>query len=257
MKKESFNRRELIGYAGTGILGTSINRVQAEIPFSDLPMDKALTAQDKTPVPKKNLNAVTEREEAAYFTPVNSDKKIGIAIVGIGNLTLGQILPAFGHCQYIKPVALVSGDADKAGKVARQYNIPEKNLYTYENFDDIRNNAEIDAVYIVLPNNMHAEFTIRAAKAGKHVLCEKPMANSVKECEEMIEACKKAERKLMIAYRIQYEPNNTQCREWVQQNTFGKVRLLELYNGQNVAPGQWRLQKSLSGGGPMVDVGIY
>ncbi|MGZ4060408.1 MAG: Gfo/Idh/MocA family protein, partial [Bacteroidia bacterium] len=257
MEESILNRRLFLGYTGAAVLTASANKLTAGLLGTDPVKEKKLTKEDKAAVPKKNLNAHTEREEEKYFTPVDPEKKIGFAIVGIGNLTMGQILPAFGASKYAKPVALVSGHADKAKKVAKQYGIAEKNVYSYHNFGEIKNNQDIDAVYIVLPNHMHHEYTIRAARAGKHVLCEKPMANSLKECEEMIDACKKADRKLMIAYRIQYEPNNTKCREWVQDKEFGTVKLLEFYNGQNVAGGQWRLQKKMAGGGPLVDVGIY
>lgn len=204
------------------------------------------------------MTTSSEKKEDQYFHPINPKDRIGFALVGLGKLTLGEILPAFGSSKYCKPVALVSGDADKAKKVAMQYGIPEKGIYNYENFDAIIDNPEVDVVYIVLPNSMHHEYTIRAAKAGKHVLCEKPMANSVKECEEMIDACKNANKKLMIAYRIQYEPYNTLCREWIQNQTYGKVKLMELNNGQDIKdPKAWRLHKALSGGGPLVDTGIY
>jgi predicted dehydrogenase len=120
----------------------------------------------------------------------------------LGHLAFGQILPAFGKCKYARPTALVSGDPDKAAKVAAQYGIPAKSIYNYKNFDEIKNNKDIDVVYVVLPNSMHAEFTIRAAQAGKHVLCEKPMSVSSAEAQRMIDSCKKQKRKLMIGYRI-------------------------------------------------------
>ena len=259
MEKNGLKRRQFIGYMGTGLLTASLGQVQAA--GSILPhlndIDKHLTPEDKKPVPKIKTIDPTEREEGDYPTPVSPEKKIGFAIVGIGDLALNEVLPAFAHSKYAKPVALVSGHADKAKKVAGQYGISEKNIYSYQTFDDIKNNPEVDVVYIILPNNMHREFTIRAAKAGKHVLCEKPMALSPKECEDMIAACKNANRKLMIAYRIQYEPNNAQCRDWVQSKEYGNVKLLEFFNGQhNGDPNQWRLKKSM-GGGSMMDVGIY
>src|SRR5690606_974761 len=104
--------------------------------------------------------------------------RLGYALVGIGSLTMNQILPAFARCQHARPVALVSGDAEKARRVGAQYGIPERSLYSYDTYDRIADNPDIDIVYVVLPNSMHAEYTIRALKAGKHVLCEKPMANT-------------------------------------------------------------------------------
>jgi len=153
---------------------------------------------------------------------------------------------------------LVSGDAGKAQKVAQQYDIPQKNIYNYQNFDEIKNNPEIDAVYIVLPNAMHEEFVVRAAKAGKHVLCEKPMTTSPKSAERMIDACKRAGKKLMIAYRIQFEPNNRQMMQFARQHKFGKVKVITSVNVQNIGdPKQWRLKKALSGGGSLPDIGLY
>lgn len=199
----------------------------------------------------------SEREDERLFTPAPPHKRVGFAIVGLGGLALRQIMPAFAHCRYAKPVALVSGDKKKAGKIARQYGLNEKNIYNYDNFDTIRDNPEIDVVYIVLPNNMHEEFTVRAARAGKHVLCEKPMAITTDACQRMIEACKKADRKLMIGYRIQYEPYNKLAMKWTREKKYGAVKVIDAFNGQNLGdPTQWRLKKSM-GGGALLDVGIY
>jgi len=183
---------------------------------------------------------------------------LGFALVGLGRLTLEEILPAFAEAKRCKPVALVSGSPDKAATVARQYGINPKNIYSYQNYDTIRNNPEVDIIYIVLPNSMHAEYTVRGAKAGKHILCEKPMATSVKECQQMIDACKQANKKLMIAYRIQYEPYNRAMMQMVRSKELGVVRTIEADNGQNQDdPNQWRLKKALSGGGCLPNVGIY
>ncbi len=220
-------------------------------------VNKPIAMSNANPIPRKQLRASTEKKEDDYFTPLNPSERIGFAVAGIGNLALGHILPAFGNCKYSRLVALVSSDRKKARKVAAQYGISEKNIYDYNNFDEIKDNKEIDVVYIVLPNALHHEYTLRAARAGKHVLCEKPMANSVAECEEMIAACRKARKKLMIAYRIQFEPANRLAMCWVRKNHYGKVKLIEAYNGQNVAPSQWRLHKALAGGGSLVDIGIY
>lgn len=186
------------------------------------------------------------------------NKKTGWAIVGLSKLVMDEVLPAFNLCKHAKLVALVSGDDEKATDVAKQYDLHEKAIYNYDNFDEIKDNDEIDIVYIVLPNSQHKEFTVRAARAGKHVLCEKPMATSADDAQAMIDACRKANKKLMIAYRIQYEPKNRRMMQWVRNEKFGRVRLLEGFNGMNVDdPEQWRLKKSLSGGGPLVDVGVY
>ena len=204
------------------------------------------------------LEAQTEQKKGPLPNPEPIDKRIGYAIVGLGHLALEEVLPAFGACEKSKITALVSGDRDKALRVAKQYNISEKNIYDYQNFDSIGKNKDVDVVYIILPNSMHAEFTIRSAKAGKHVLCEKPMANTVAECEQMIKSCEEAKRKLMIAYRIQYEPNNTEVKNMVREEKYGKVKNIVAVNGQNIGdPSQWRLNKKLAGGGSLPDVGIY
>ena len=121
----------------------------------------------------------------------------------------------------------------------------------------MRDNPAIDAVYIGLPNSQHAEFTIRAAKAGKHVLCEKPMATTVADSRAMIEACAQAKRKLMIAYRCQLEAVNLKAVSLVRSGALGSVQAIESAHGFNIPAGEWRLDGKLAGGGPLMDVGIY
>ncbi len=201
------------------------------------------------------LDAPSEKPKETPPLPEPPEKRLGIAVVGIGHLTAEQILPAFGSSRSTKLVALVSGDRKKAELVASHHGVDPKRIYDYAGFDRIADDPAIEAVYIVLPNHLHAEYTVRAAAAGKHVLCEKPMATSVADCERMIDACKKHERKLMIAYRIQYEPHNRFAMAAVRDKRFGKIRLVEGHNGQNIGdPSQWRAKK---GGGPLLDVGIY
>jgi predicted dehydrogenase len=257
----AFNRREFLGTAGKSLVAAAL--------VGELATDNAYAQTTRGPGGGKSMvnvikvdvpsqHATTERQQDSGAAMLSPDNRIGYAIVGIGELTMGQIMPAFGSCKYAKPVALVSGDAAKAKKVAAQHGIPEKNIYNYQNFDQIKNNPEIDAVYIVLPNSMHEEFVIRAAKAGKHVLCEKPMATSSKEAQNMIDACKKAGKKLMIAYRIQYEPNNRLMMQWTREKHFGKVKVINSVNVQNIGdPNQWRLKKALAGGGSLPDIGLY
>ena len=185
-------------------------------------------------------------------------RRLGIAVAGLGHLSLAQILPGFGVAEHVRVTALVSGERDKARVVAAQYGVPERNLYDYANFDRLRDNPDVDIVYIVLPNAMHAEFTVRAAQAGKHVLCEKPMTTNVADAERMIEACKQAGRRLMIAYRCQYEPHHRALIAAVRGGEHGAVRLITAVNGQNNADnGQWRHDRALAGGGSLPDVGLY
>ena len=190
--------------------------------------------------------------------PMPPDKRLGVAVVGLGSLALENIIPAFGSAKSVRLAALVSGEPDKARAVAAEYGVPEGSLYTYDDFDRIRDNPEIDIVYVVLPNALHAEFTIRAAKAGKHVLCEKPMAASVEQAQSMVDACRAAGRRLMIAYRLQYTPEHRTVIEMARAKTYGAVRMIDAVNGQNdAANGQWRQIRALSGGGSLPDVGLY
>jgi predicted dehydrogenase len=186
---------------------------------------------------------------------------IGIAVVGLGKLSLGQIIPAFRNCRSARLTALISGHADKANRIAAEQNLPTGSVYSYADFDRIAANPRIDLVYIVLPNFMHAEFTIRALKAGKHVLCEKPMATTVADGEAMVAAAKAAKRKLMIAYRCHYEPLNLYGMRLVRRGVLGKTRLVVTNMGRqadaNDPSDAWRLDMQKSGGGALADMGIY
>src|SRR5260370_13714149 len=142
--------------------------------------------------------------------PDSPDKKLGWAVVGLGNLAIHEILPAFAKCEKSRVTVLVSGHPDKANRLAQQYGVNPKNIYNYQNYDSIKDNPEVDIIYIVLPNGMHAEYTIRGFQAGKHVLTEKPMANTPDDCQKMIDAGRKAGRKLMAAYSCSYEPYTTE-----------------------------------------------
>jgi predicted dehydrogenase len=200
--------------------------------------------------------APPDRQPANLRVPGPPGKKAGYAIVGLGSLALNQILPAFYESQRCAPTALVSGHRDKAEKVAAHYGIDPKNIYNYDNYDSIKDNQSVDAIYIVLPNSMHAEYTIRGLKAGKHVLCEKPMADSVEECQQMIDAGKQANRKLMVAYRLHFEPYNQTMIEMSRKQAYGPVRVITAENLQNTRAPNIRLSKAL-GGGPLGDVGVY
>ncbi|WP_420144257.1 Gfo/Idh/MocA family protein [Sphingobium sp.] len=183
--------------------------------------------------------------------------KIGYAIVGLGYYATRQIMPNFTGCDHARIVALVSGTPAKLEQYGTEYGIPRTHRYSYADFDRIRDNPDIDAVYIVLPNSMHAEYSIRAAQAGKHVMCEKPMATSVKECEAMIAACRKAGKKLMIGYRSRFEPYNRLAIELARGGHVGPTRMITAEHGFPIKPDQWRLDRPLSGGGSMMDIGIY
>lgn len=184
-------------------------------------------------------------------------RKLRWCIVGLGRISMGQFMPGLTLSKTGKITALVSGHREKAESQAAVYHVPTSAIYSYENFDEIGRSEEIDAVYIALPNSMHAEYTIRAAKAGKHVLCEKPMATSVGDCRRMIRACREANVKLMIAYRCQYHPSHLKAIELIRSGAVGRVQAIESAFGFNIGRGEWRLNKKMAGGGPLVDVGIY
>ncbi|HYC83974.1 MAG TPA: Gfo/Idh/MocA family oxidoreductase [Chryseosolibacter sp.] len=198
-----------------------------------------------------------------FYSPDSSmgalqEKKLGVALVGLGTYSSTKLAPALQETQACYLAGVVTGTPEKAARWKSQYNIPEKNIYNYKNFDTIADNREISIVYVVLPNSLHHEFVIRAAKAGKHVICEKPMALSSKECQEMIEACKKANVRLSIGYRCHFEPYNQEAMRVGREKTFGPVKTVESSMGFRIGdPTQWRLKKSLAGGGAMMDVGIY
>jgi predicted dehydrogenase len=183
-------------------------------------------------------------------------KKVGWAIMGLGELALNQILPGFAKAEHSAPVALVSGHPDKAKQVAAKYGVPESAIYGYDDLSKLKDNPAVDVVYNVLPNHMHAEYTIKSFAAGKHVLCEKPMAPTAKECEAMIAAGKQANKKLMIAYRLHYEPYNLKASELTTKGSIGRLKSLEAQDCQNTYAPNIRLSNATKGG-PLGDVGIY
>ena len=193
-------------------------------------------------------------------TPTTSlqERKLGFALVGLGSLSTNQIAPALQKTKHCRLAGIVTGTPAKAAKWKSQYGIPDKSIYNYETIDRIADNPDIDVVYVVTPNALHARDTIQAAKAGKHVLCEKPMEVSSEKCQQMIAAAKKAGRQLAIGYRCRFEPHHLEMLRIVRDKEFGEVRLIESAFGFSIGdPTQWRLNRALAGGGPLMDVGIY
>jgi predicted dehydrogenase len=187
-----------------------------------------------------------------------TSKPLGWAVVGIGKLSKGQILPAIEKCTKAELVAVVTGHPAENKPIIDHFGIAPRHVYNYDNFDTLADNPDVDCVYIVLPNGMHAEYTIRALKAGKHVLCEKPMANTSAECRQMIDASNATGKKLMVAYRIRREPYNMKAIELCRNGELGKPRLIVTDHGFHQSdPKVWRLNKKLAGGGALYDVGIY
>lgn len=191
--------------------------------------------------------------------PQPNKNKLGIALVGLGGYSTYQLAPALQETKNCYLAGIVTGTPAKEKVWAQRYNIPQKNIYNYQNFDGIANNAGIDIVYVVLPIFMHKKFTIRAAQAGKHVICEKPMAMNTQECDEMIEACSKAGKMLSIGYRLHFEPYNMEMMRLGQQKVYGNVQQIECGNGYTYRgdPENWRVKKSMAGGGGLMDMGVY
>lgn len=212
----------------------------------------ALTAgATRIPAFAQSMNPSTAPEVA------QGRKPIGYAAVGLGTIS-GIFMRACAKSQTAKITALVTGHPETKGKrFAEMYGVPESSIYTYETYDRLRDNKEVDAVYIGLPNSMHREYTIRAAQLGKHVLCEKPMAISSAECREMINGCRAAGRKLMIAYRVHYEPTHIRARQMIQSGAIGQVEAFEGAFGFNTPSKLWRQTRQYGGGGSLLDVGIY
>ena len=210
-----------------------------------------------------NSNCNNEQSNSETMKNNNPDSyresgKLGIALVGLGSYSNGQLAPALQQTEYCYLAGIVTGTPSKIPAWKEKYNIPDKNIYKYENYDSIKDNPDIDVIYVVLPNSMHAEYTIRAAQAGKHVICEKPMAITVEECDRMIAACKKAGKMLSIGYRLHFEPYNLEMARLGTQKIYGNIKKMSAGFGFPIGdPTQWRLKKELSGGGPLVDVGVY
>jgi len=186
-------------------------------------------------------------------------KRLKWAVVGLGSFAVGQMMPGFVASSHARMTAFVSGSPEKARDLGARYGVSK--FYDYNSFDRIADDKDIDCVYIALPVALHAEYAIRALKAGKHVLCEKPMASTVAECEAMIAAAKAANRQLGIAYRVHFEPNNVDA---IKRLRAGEIGDLRYFSGEagfvanpDYPPHKWRLQKALAGGGSMYDIGIY
>jgi len=202
--------------------------------------------------PLSNWAVETKNIEPAYDGPM-----LRVAIMGLGGYAT-IVAEAMRSCTKAKLVGLISGTPSKIKTWQAKYGIPEKNCYNYQNFDNIKNNPDIDAVYVITPNGLHRDFVLRVAAAGKHAICEKPMAVNAKEGQEMVDACKKANVKLLVGYRMHFEPKTLEVIRMRQSGEFGKIRFFQGQCGFTIGdPTQWRLNKQLAGGGSMMDIGIY
>ncbi|OON68467.1 Gfo/Idh/MocA family protein [Hymenobacter sp. CRA2] len=231
------SRREFIRTAALGLGATLVGSSVLGAPFSWL---------EEMPYGPASLEALRQ------------GRKLGVALVGLGKYSSGQLAPALQQTRLCRLAGIVTGTPGKAQQWQQQYGIAAKSTYDYKTFDRIADNPDIDIVYVVLPNALHAEYTVRALQAGKHVICEKPMATTVADAQRMIAASQKAGKKLGIGYRLHSEPHHREMMRLGQQQVLGPVKRILADNGfrfNNDTP--WRVDRELSGGGPLMDMGIY
>lgn len=184
--------------------------------------------------------------------------KLGVALVGLGKYATEQLIPALQLTQNCYLAGLVSSDQEKLEKWQQDCGLKDDNLYTYEDFDRIADNPDIDIVYVVLPNAMHAEYCIRAAQAGKHIICEKPLAMNLEECYRILDAVSKANVRFSMGYRLHFDPFNQEMMRLGQKEVFGPVRKMELLDSMDIGTeSPWRIDRERAGGGPLLNNGIY
>jgi predicted dehydrogenase len=211
-------------------------------------LQKIAAASVVVPFLPKTAEAKTEK----YQGPI-----LRVAILGLGSYGT-RVADAMQSCKKAKLVGAISGTPSKLKEWQSKYNIPEKNCYNYQSFDQVKNNPDIDAIYVITPNSTHKDFVLRVAKAGKQVICEKPMSVNAKDGQEMVDACKKANVKLLVGYRMHFEPNTLEIIRMRNAGDFGKIMFFQGLTGFRIGdPTQWRLNKELAGGGSMMDIGIY
>jgi predicted dehydrogenase len=232
--------------------------------MSDLTRRRLLAAAGAAPLVLAAGRALAQTAEGQPMPggapqPMPPSERLRWAIVGLGSYGVNQVIPGFGDARQSKMTAFVSGNPAKARDLGARHGVSR--FYDYANYDTMRDNPEIDCVYIVLPVGLHAEYTIRALEAGKHVLCEKPMASTAAECEAMIAAARANNRQLGVGYRVHFEPRNREALRRIKAGEIGAMRHIQCDHGFNASldypPHKWRLQKVLGGGGSMYDVGIY
>jgi glucose-fructose oxidoreductase len=185
------------------------------------------------------------------------EKRPGVALMGLGLYARGELGPALLKTKVCRFAGVITGSRDKGVAWSRQYGFPEKNIWDYNTIHEIAGNPDIDIVYVATPNGLHPEHVIRAAEAGKHVICEKPMANNAADCDAMIAACKKANVRLSIGYRLHFDPNHIELDRLAREKDFGTLERLSGEHSWTFRQRAWRIEWALSGGGPLMDVGIY
>jgi glucose-fructose oxidoreductase len=184
-------------------------------------------------------------------------KKLGVALVGLGGYSRGQLGPALKRTENARLAGVVTGSREKGLQWATEYGFPESAVYSYDSMARMADNPDIDIVYVVTPNGLHAEHAIAAAKAGKHVICEKPMANTVAECDAIIAACRAANVRLSMGYRLHFDPFHEELRRLVRTQEYGPFMTMDGGFAFTMGRPQWRAEKKLAGGGPLMDLGVY
>lgn len=213
---------------------------------------------------RETLKTITLGTGLSLFSPLlfasgrrSNGDKLGVALVGLGYYSTDLLAPALQQTEHCYLAGIVTGTPEKAETWKKKYDIPDKNIYNYENFDSIKDNPDIDVIYIVLPPSMHREYVIRAAEAKKDVWCEKPMAVTAQECKDMIEACNQNNVKLSIGYRLQHEPNTLEYQSIIENEKLGKVKSVDCAAGyRENRTDHWK-QKEEMGGGVIYDMGVY
>jgi predicted dehydrogenase len=189
---------------------------------------------------------------------MTSRRNVGFAVVGLGSIAQGSVLPAFSRSKKARLVAVVSRDGKKAARVARNFKAPA--FYSLGEYAACLANPEVEAVYVATPQGEHARLTIQAAQAGKHVLCEKPLAATVQQSAQMVQACRRNNVLLMTAYRKYFEPGTRFLKKLIQAGEIGRIDVIHTAFSELHVPGkslQWLLDPELAGGGPLMDLGIY
>jgi glucose-fructose oxidoreductase len=198
-----------------------------------------------------------ERLRAQTGVEKRTESKLGVALLGLGRYSTNELGPALRQTKKCYLAGVVTGHPEKGEKWTADYNLNKKNIYSYDNLERLADNPDIDIVYVVTPPALHSEFAVRVAKAGKHVISEKPMATSVADCDRMITACKAAKVKLAIGYRLHYDLYHKELMRLAREQDFGPFTKMTGDRGFVFGQRAWRIDKKLAGGGPMMDLGIY
>ena len=218
-----------------------------------------------TPLSRRKIIQLGAAASAAPLFSVRAQepgsKPLGIALLGLGKYATEQLAPAIEAASNARLAGIVTGSPDKIPTWQKKHGIPEGNIYNYDNFDSIADNPDIDVVYVVTPTGLHADFSVRAAEAGKHVISEKPMAGTVEECTRMIEAANRNDRLLQIGYRLHWEPHHLRLMEAMRVKEFGPWKSIDTGDASRMTNftdhNAWRVDRELGIAGALYDLGVY